>query len=174
MNLFETFVQAQSQEQQLELQTFIYQEGYPALYKLLEQFRVYIKAFEDHQIEEAMSFVEKGRALLPEPGRISPAWTYIWDQFAAMVEHKGNVFNQVPADARDGEWQILIDNPFMNREVACYPGLTFMDAAYIYAKFRPELENNEYIRLQKIVTHVTEFGAPDKRLCRTASQDVSV
>ncbi len=159
MNVFETFVQAQTREQQSELRAMLQQGGYPAFYRFLDQFRAYLKAFGDGQAEEARGLIEKARRTMPEPGKISPAWTYIWDQFEAMVQHKVKIFEQVPAETRDGEWQILIDNPYMNREVACYPGLTFQDAAYIYAKFRPELENNEYIRLQKIQTHITEFGA---------------
>jgi hypothetical protein len=158
MNVFEHFVQAESQEELAELIETFNREGYPAFHKFQSQFREYFKSFYDDQAVEAQALIAKAKRTLPNPGAISPSWTYIWDDFEALVDYKLKVLATVPHDARDGEWQILIDNPYTNREVACYPGLTFLDAAYIYAKFRPELENNEYIRLQKIQTHVTEFG----------------
>ena len=51
-----------------------------------------------------------------------------------------------------------MDNPLVVQEVVCYPALTFGDAAYLYAYFRPQLEKSEYIRLQKIQTVIQEIG----------------
>jgi len=158
MNAFEQLVQAESEGQVNELRNRIEQEGYPVFRRFLDRFHTYLKALQEDQEEEVLNLIAKARRVIPSPGKLSPSWAYIWDHLASMAQYKLKVLHSVSPEDRDGEWQILIDNPFVNREVACYPGLSFDDAAYIYAKFRPGLEHNEYIRLQKIQTHVTEFG----------------
>lgn len=158
MNPFEYFLKAESEAQIAELRDTFAQEGYPAFYRFLDRFKMVIKTFHDGQEGEVLALIAKARQAVPEPGAISPSWTHIWDKLEKMTEYKLKILQSVPQEERNGEWQILIDNPFTNREVACYPGLSFADAVYIYAQFRPDLEDNEYIRLQKIQTHVTEFG----------------
>lgn len=76
-----------------------------------------------------------------------------------MIATKIQVLQTIHKEDRDGEWQVIIDNPFAIQEVVCYPALNFLDAAYLYAYFRPDLEKNEYLRLQKIQTLVMEFGS---------------
>jgi len=158
MHTFDYFLAAKTDSQLAELQDTFNQEGYPTFYRFLDQFKTYIKGFQDGQADEVKALIAKARIAVPNPGSISPSWTYIWDQLEKTTDCKIKLLQSVKPSEREGEWQILIDNPFMNREVACYPGLTFIEAAYIYAQFRPDLEKNEYIRLQKIQTHVTEFG----------------
>lgn len=158
MNSFDYFLQAESEAQIAELRDTIVGEGYPAFYRFLDRFKTRIKTFNDNQAEEVKALIAKAREAVPDPGLISPSWTHIWDRLEQMTDYKAKVLQSVSPEERSGEWQILIDNPYTNREVACYPGLSFTDAAYIYAQFRPDLEFNEYIRLQKIQTHVTEYG----------------
>ena len=75
-----------------------------------------------------------------------------------MLHWKVYVYRKVPPGDREGEWQILMDNPYTNQEVVCYPGLTFDDAANLFAYFRPNLVKNEYLRMQKVSTAITEHG----------------
>jgi hypothetical protein len=65
----------------------------------------------------------------------------------------------VPPDQRGGEWQVILDNPHTIQEIVCHPGLTFDDAAYLFSYFRPGLERNEYIRLQKIQNMIVQVGS---------------
>lgn len=159
MEAFDRFQKAESEEQFAELREWLAGAGYSEFRRFLKGFEQLIKSFSDGEEQKVKALVAKARKAVPDPGRISPSWDRIWDRLEQMIAYKCRALQAVPAQERDGEWQILIDNPYTNREVACYPGLTFVDAAYIYAQFRGELENNEYIRLQKIVTHLTEFGS---------------
>ncbi|MEX1030935.1 MAG: hypothetical protein WDZ91_12960 [Paenibacillaceae bacterium] len=155
---FELFLKVETEQQTIELQDWMNKVGYSLFYDFLESFKKHIQKFRDEEAEQMKALVAKANRILPNPGAISPSWTYIWDKLDNMINYKVRVLQAIPQDDRSGDWQVLIDNPSTNREVACYPGLTFYDAAYVYAQFRPELEKNEYIRMQKIQTHITEFG----------------
>jgi len=155
---FKQFLEAETEQQTAELQETMNKAGYSLFYDFLDSFKKHIHLFRDEEAEQMKALVAKARKILPNPGAISPSWTYIWDKLDNMINYKVRVLLAVAPDDRNGDWQVLIDNPSTNREVACYPGLTFYDAAYVYAQFRPELEKNEYIRMQKIQTHITEFG----------------
>lgn len=155
--VFERFLNADS-GQLGELREHISIEGYSGFYSFLEKLKARIKWFADDETDSMRELLDKAMHIVPNPGALSPSWTYIWERLDRMIQCKIGLLQAVPPQERDGEWQVLIDNPFMNREVACYPALSFMEASYIYAQFRPDLENNEYIRLQKIQTHITESG----------------
>jgi len=162
MDAFERLREAETDEELAELRGLLEQTGYSGFRRLLQGFERMIKGFADGEEAAAKALVAKARKAVPDPGAISPAWDRVWDKLERMIDYKKKALQAVPPEEREGEWQILIDNPYVNREVACYPGLTFEEASYIYARFRGELENNEYIRLQKIVLHLTEFGGdPD-------------
>lgn len=156
--VFDQFLDAGSEQQLGELRAQIKIEGYSGFYSFLENVKKKIKSFGDEEADSMRELLNRAIDIVPNPGALSPSWTYIWDRLDRMIQCKIALLQAVPPQDRDGEWQVLIDNPFMNREVACYPALSFMEASYIYAQFRPELENNEYIRLQKIQTHITESG----------------
>ena len=160
MIAYELLLKAETDEQLAELRGMLVEGGYSSFYRFLDQIKMTIKSFADGEEDEVFALITRARQAVPEPGSISPSWTYIWDKLEQITRNKLHALQSVPSAVRDGEWQVLIDNPFVNREVACYPGLNFTDAVYIYAQFRYELEQNEYIRLQKIVTHLTEFGSP--------------
>lgn len=158
IDAFEYFLEAKTPAQFEELKKSLVGGGYSAFYRFIEGLKGRIKAFGDGEAEGILALIAKAKEAVPAPGEISPAWTYIWEKLEQMTLYKKKALEAVAKDVREGEWQVLIDNPYVNREVACYPGLTFEEAVFIYAQFRPDLENNEYIRLQKIQTHLTEFG----------------
>lgn len=158
-NVWDALQNAEWPEDREALRERLLNGGYSAFYQLLEALRERIRLFGDGEADEVLALLDKAKAVVPEPGGISPAWQNVWTLLEQMIRFKQRALEAVPAEERDGEWQVLIDNPYENRETACYPGLNFMEAAFIYAKFRPELMENEYVRLQKVVTHLTEFGA---------------
>ncbi|NBC68123.1 hypothetical protein GT003_03825 [Paenibacillus sacheonensis] len=145
------------------------QAGFTPMRKFLDEFRVYLRAYEDAECGAAAELLRRAMKAVPEPGRMSPSWTYIWREYDGIVRTKAQIFRDIPASSRDGEWQVLLDNPFSNQNIAVYPGLTFIEAAYMFAYFRTELANNEYIRLQKIATVITVSGADSDGLQPIAS-----
>ncbi|WP_248925805.1 hypothetical protein [Paenibacillus hamazuiensis] len=157
-NVFETLEKAVSEEQLAELQQTINEGGYSAFYQLQEGFHEKVKNFVDEDGPEVQQLIEKARKLFPEPKKFSPSWQSLWDELAETTRLKIRVFQTIPKADRDGEWQIVMDNPVAVQDIVCYPGLEFMDAAYMFGYFRPKLEKNEYIRLQKIQNVIMEFG----------------
>ena len=137
--------------------------GFSAVRVFLEDFRAFLRQYDEPQQEEAERLIGRGRAVLPEPGRISPAWSHVWDEFQAIAAFKRDVFNRIPPDERDGEWQVLLDNPYTNGQIAVYPALTFLEAAYLYAYFRTGLVPNEVIRMQRIQTVLFDTGRSPER-----------
>jgi hypothetical protein len=136
--------------------------GFSAVRVFLEEFRTFLRQYDEPRQEEAERLIGRGRAALPEPGRISPAWARIWDEFAAIAAYKRDVFDRIPRDGRDGEWQVLLDNPYTNGQITVYPALSFLEAAYMYAYFRTDLVPNEVIRMQRIHTVLFDTGrSPD-------------
>ncbi|GIQ66824.1 hypothetical protein PACILC2_53920 [Paenibacillus cisolokensis] len=133
--------------------------GFSAVRRFLEEFRDYLKQYTDDETPEAEALLDLARIALPEPGTVSPSWERIWDEYQSIIAYKSIVYSRIPVREREGEWQVLIDNPFTHQQIVVYPGLTFAEAAYLFAYFRSGLARNEHIRLQKIVTLVSDTGS---------------
>ncbi|WP_199614343.1 hypothetical protein [Paenibacillus alkalitolerans] len=134
-------------------------EGYGAFRALVEQFKEAIKKAGDQDADAVTAHIEIAERLFPEPAKFSPTWQKVWQELKDTMYWKAYVYRSVSEGERTGEWQILMDNPFTNQEVVCYPGLTFDQAADLFGYFRPTLVNNEYLRLQKVETSITVRGA---------------
>lgn len=132
--------------------------GYSAFSDLLDGFRRLLAEAEEEQIPQLKELVNKGRGMVPAPGAISPSWETVWDDFDCYIGFKLEAMSAVAAAERGGEWQIVMNNPYTNEGIACYPGLTFPEAAYLYAYFRKDLKKNEYLRMQKIVNLLVVHG----------------
>jgi hypothetical protein len=132
--------------------------GYAALRSLIEEVQERIKRFEDEEAEETLRLIEAAARLAPEPGRVSPAWQTVWEDLRTMAQQKIKALRTVPPEERDGEWQVILDNPYVHQQIVCYPGLSFLEAAYLFGYFKTDLKRNEYVRLQKIVTVIMDFG----------------
>ncbi|WP_165452300.1 hypothetical protein [Paenibacillus thalictri] len=156
--LFERLEQAESEQQLTELQQEVTQGGYSSFYQLQEHFHERVRHFTQDEAQHVLALIDKARQLFPVPAKFSPSWQSIWTELEQTTRLKLKVFETIPAGERDGEWQIVMDNPIAIQQTACYPGLTFMEAAYMFGYFRPQLEKNEYIRLQKIQQLIMEFG----------------
>ena len=142
-----------------QLSQELLQGGYSAVFRFVEQFRERIKTFGDEEIEKMQQLITKGETFLPEPGAVSPSWQDLWEHFRLVTDYKINALKTIPASERDGEWQVLLDNPYTHQDIVCYPGLTFAEAAYLYGYFRSDLKKNEYIRMQKVQNLIMEFGS---------------
>jgi hypothetical protein len=149
-------------EQPEELADFgrrLAEQGFTTVRRFLEEIREYLRTYMDEEAEMAATVVQRALTALPTPGRISPSWQNIWQELQGIVRYKQEVLRSIPPETRSGEWQVLLDNPYSHQHIAVYPGLTFQEAAYMYAYFRTDLEPNEYIRLQKVETVIFHTGA---------------
>lgn len=147
-------------ESELEqLREHVEREGYSAFRQLLDQFMRALKQIENEEsIGRVKLQVEKASSLFPEPARFSPSWQNVWNELLDSLRWMEHVYEHVAVSDRNGEWQVLLDNPFTNQEVVCYPGLQFQEAAYLFGYFKPTLVRNEYLRLQKITTAIIVTG----------------
>lgn len=132
--------------------------GFASVRRFLDEFRTYLQRYDEPEQEEAERLLTLGRAALPEPGRTSPSWAQIWEEYAGIAAYKREVFERIAPTQREGEWQVLLDNPYTNGQIAVYPAMTFLEAAYMYAYFRTGLEKNEIIRMQRIETVLIDSG----------------
>ena len=98
-------------------------------------------------------------SVFPEPSQYSPSFQFVWNELHTIFENKLQILHTVPIEEREGEWQILSDNPHTHREILCIPELNFLEAAYYYGYYRVDLKRNEYIRLQKVHNVHMEFGS---------------
>jgi hypothetical protein len=156
--VFEQFQQAATKESYNELRSMFANGGYSLFSQLLEGLKVHLIACDETTLEQAKQLIIKGREIVPQPFVISPSWEKVWDEMDRLIFHKGEALRSIPLSDRTGEWQIIMDNPYTNEGITCYPALSFEDAAYLYGYFRRDLRKNEYIRLQKIINVVVSHG----------------
>ncbi len=156
--IFEQFVAAATEEEHNEIRSQLKQGGYSLFSQLLEGLKAHLIVCDETMIEQAERLIAKGRQIVPQPIVISPSWEKVWGEMDRLIFHKSEALRSIPVADRDGEWQIIMDNPYTNEGITCYPALTFSDAAYLYAYFRKDLRKNEYIRLQKIMNVVMTHG----------------
>lgn len=132
--------------------------GYSMFNELLEGLKSLLTMADEEQMIQVKELVLKGKLVIPDPGAISPSWERIWEDYEKYIVRKMDALSAVKPELRGGEWQIVMDNPYTNEGIACYPSLSFVEAAYLYAYFRKDLKKNEYLRLQKIVNLLSTEG----------------
>ncbi len=153
-SLWKQISEATTLEERTALREAILQAGYGLFYDCLELIKASIKQYEDADAERIAQHLKQAEAVIPDPGTISPSWSDIWDKYRQMVAAKNEVLHRIARNEREGEWQVILDNPYSNDPIVCYPHLSFLEGAYLYSYFRADLMKNEYVRLQKIVTLV--------------------
>lgn len=158
-NPFALFEAATTEHELIQFQEFVRNAGFTAFRMFIDGFRDRLKTYEDAETGEIRRLLETAKRLFPEPREFSPSWDRIWEEYEHIVTYKQTVLETIPEADREGEWQILLDNPYTNADLVCYPNLSFMEGAYMYAYFRVDLKNNEYIRLQKIQNIIMAFGS---------------
>ncbi|RKP56884.1 hypothetical protein D7Z26_02530 [Cohnella endophytica] len=124
--------------------------GYFAFYTFVEDFRNGLKIYSDEEIPLYGNKLARAKELFPRPERFSPSWCEIWDEFSLIYQAKNEALTTIPVQQRDGEWQIIIDNPYSHNPVVCYTALPFLEASYLYGYFQRELKPHEVLRLQRI------------------------
>ncbi|MBO9608137.1 MAG: hypothetical protein J7639_19405 [Paenibacillaceae bacterium] len=149
----------QTPDERQELASRLLNGGYSQFSSLLTDLKQEIMSCEENRLEHVRTLLHQARELVPEPVLISPSWERIWDEYDAVLRVKEEVLQEIAPERRDGEWQIIMDNPFTNEGISCYPSLSFIEAAYLYAYFRKDLKKTEYIRLQKIDTLIMTQGS---------------
>lgn len=142
----------------MDWKTDILEQGFSAFYRFLEGFRAQLRTFSDQDIGLVQETLQKAKKTIPDPGCISPSWDQIWEELESIIHYKIKLLNQFPPNERTKDWQIIIHNPYTTQEVVCYPNLNFLEAAYLLGYFKPQLEKNEYIQIQKIETKIEYNG----------------
>jgi hypothetical protein len=132
--------------------------GYSGFRILVDQFENAVKFADEEHFDQLEERILRAIELFPEPVHFSPTWQNFWHEIQTKLRWKRHVYASVNDHDRAGEWQIIMDNPFTNQEVVCYPSLSFKEAAYLFGYFKPTLELNEYIRVQKVVTSLIGTG----------------
>lgn len=152
-------IQSSTSSQQLvEIGIQIKNTGYTGFYEVQDFVRELFKRTDESKLSSFNELIEKIKIAVPKPGEISPSWEHFWHELDRMTQLKDKVFTEVHESTRDGEWQVIIDNPFSHDNVACYPMLSFLEGVYLYCYFSLNLKKNEYLRLQKISSIVTMHG----------------
>lgn len=145
-------------EQRTAFRQALAAKGYSAFFAFVEDLRNVLRTYDESEQQDIGRLLQRCRADFPEPQRYSPSWAELWNEFDHLYAAKNGVMREISASERDGEWQVLIDNPFLPHQVVCYPSLTFRDAAYTYAYFQKDLKPNEILRLQKVSHLLTTSG----------------
>ena len=158
IDLFTEVMNASSETDFEQLRSIAKGEGYTLFRRFLSKIKDQLKQFDDAQAEPILSIISKAKQVFPDPGSISPSWEHIWPHLEQIASYKNEVLRTVPLSERSGEWQVLLDNPHTNQSIVCYPALSFLEAAYLYGYFRSDLNDNEYIRLQKIENVIMHYG----------------
>lgn len=160
-NPFEVFEQIDSEQSLAAFAEEIKAKGFTGFRLFLEGFTEKLKSFEEEETDRMLKLLSYAKSAFPVPANFSPVWQVVWNEYETIITTKAKVLKDIPGAEREGEWQIIIDNPFTNQDIVCYPGMPFLHAAYMFAYFRVDLKKNEFLRLQKIVSCITEFGGAD-------------
>lgn len=156
--LFTEFINVNTPEAQSALLDKIVSTGYTHLRYLVDEMKDAIRRAEDEDFPLLTKWIAQARQMIPDPSQISPYYQAVWDQLAKILAYKQEAFHQIAKDQRQGEWQIVYNNPNTNDDLLCIPSLSFAEAAYLYAKYRLDLKKAEILRLQKVVEHLTIAG----------------
>lgn len=157
-NSFQFFEQATDAGEKAALKTFMDEGNYSHFSVIVNQMRERIRHADEQQLDKLSGLIDKGEQIFPEPEKYSPSWDGLWQDYRTLVDYKASVLRSVPEQDRDGEWQVLMDNPFTTEGIVCYTSLGFLEAAYMFAYFRQGLQKTEHLRLQKVVNKLVYQG----------------
>lgn len=161
---FQHYMRIARQESEQTFRLSMEEAGYFTFFTFLEDFRVGLKTYSNEESSMYLAKLERVRDLFPAPERFSPSWSGIWDEFELIIRSKNETLTAIPSERRDGEWQILLDNPYSHQQVVCYPSLPFLEAAYMYGYFQRELKPHERLRLQKVNDLLSTNGRKEASL----------
>lgn len=139
---FEQFTSAGEEQDLIDFQKSLHEEGYYGFYRLIKGFELKLKSFADEEAEPVKQLIAKAKAYFPRPIEFSLSFQFIWRELEEIRAYKADILERIPQEDRSGEWQIIMDNPHTNQEVVCYPALTFAEAACLFGYSPPQLEKN--------------------------------
>lgn len=155
---FERLAEISTTEQKILFKKDIEEAGFSAINQLIGALNTQIKKMDEKEFKLVKDWLELGKELLPDLVSVSPVWKNTWEDFLDLYRIKVELFLEVPEEERDGEWQVLFDNPFTIHEVVCTPNKTFTEASYLMAKYQLNMKKAEIVKLQKITTTITKKG----------------
>ncbi len=155
---FHHYMQIARQESGQAFKIAMEASGYFAFYKFAEDFRSGLKSYSDADMTQYRYKLDQARRLFPAPEQFSPSWSGLWEEFDIIFAAKNEALLAIPVSDRNGEWQVLIDNPYTHQQVVCYPSLAFLEAAYMYGYFQRDLKPHECLRLQKVTELLLTHG----------------
>lgn len=155
---FQHYMQLDLQEDEQTFGLALETAGYFSFYTFIDDFRNGLKSYSDGEAERYLLKLASARRLFPKPERFSPSWSEVWNEFELILCAKNAVLASIPPARREGEWQVLLDNPYSHQQVVCYPSLPFLEAAYMYGYFQRELKPHECLKLQKVTELMSIHG----------------
>ncbi|RXZ81834.1 hypothetical protein EBB07_12510 [Paenibacillaceae bacterium] len=108
---FNVFRTLQTAQEAAQFGSRLVAQGFAAMRIFLDDFRSFLRTFEDDELSEAYRLIQLAESALPHPGRLSPSWTAVWQEFRAIIHCKAELLACVAPISRSGEWQVLLDNP---------------------------------------------------------------
>ncbi|MFX0559830.1 hypothetical protein TEPIDINF_001236 [Tepidibacillus infernus] len=147
---FEQFTQLSLEEEKIEFKNKLEAVGFTAMNQLIQDFYEKLKNMDELEFDQIKKWLQWGSELFPNLSVISPSWENTWQDLAKIYDVKVGYFMEIPKEQRDGEWQVLFDNPFSTEGVVCHPRKTFNEATYLAAKYQLYMKKAEIVELQKI------------------------
>ncbi|OEF99928.1 hypothetical protein BHF71_07415 [Vulcanibacillus modesticaldus] len=155
---FNNFIEIATEEQKLNFKKSIEQEGFSAINQFIRSFYEKIKEMDQDEFEQVKNWLKKGEELFPNLVDFSPSFENTWRDLLQLYQIKVELFSQVPVDQRDGEWQILYDNPYSTEPIVCHSNKNFVEATYLMAKYQLGIKKAEIVKLQKVITVIIKNG----------------
>ncbi|MBO8171186.1 MAG: hypothetical protein H0Z33_04745 [Bacillaceae bacterium] len=157
----DTFLYTDDEQMLAEAVHTMTSEGFSGVRSLIYRLKQELEDVDEPDFAWMDRQLEKGRKWIPDPETYSPSWKGIWDVMEQEFTLKKKAYDRVPPADREGEWQIVINNPFSTEGVICHTDLTFPRAAYLFGHFRRNLHRHELIKFQKAMTVFRETGEED-------------
>lgn len=155
---FNRFIQISDDTEKNQFRENMTEAGFSAVNQWLRSFYDHVKNMDEQGFKSMREWLELGKEVLPELGQFSPSWQNTWQELFDLYQIKTEAYASIPDEQRDGEWQVLFDNPFSTDGIVCHSNKTFAEATYLFAKYRLTLKKAEYVKLQKVVTSMVQKG----------------
>lgn len=163
-DFYTAFKNVHSPEEKQELVKEIEAQGYALMNEWIKRLDIDLQLADEGHLDQIGKELLTAQELWPNPEKFSPLWDNKWEDLLSILAIKKQVYQEVPASEREGEWQILFDNPFSTEGTVIHVKLSFPTAAYQYAKYRHGLHKHEYVTIQKAHRYITEYGEQNSAL----------
>ncbi|TCS84460.1 hypothetical protein [Tepidibacillus fermentans] len=155
---FDDFKKLTTKEEKKVYKQTVEQGGFAVFNELIRSFHEELKKLDENGFEQMQDWIELGKELFPELYRFSPTWEYFWDEITQLYQNKQEFYQIVPKEERDGEWQVLFDNPFSTEGIVCHTDKNFAEATYLAAKYQLSMKKAEILKLQKVSNTIIKRG----------------